>query len=60
MIRSARPEDRAVVEAVVQAAYAIYVGRIGKPPGPMFDDYAELISVGAVSVFDGDGEIRAI
>jgi GNAT superfamily N-acetyltransferase len=59
MIRSARYEDNTVVEAVVRAAYAIYVEHIGKPPGPMFDDYAALIAAGAVSVFD-DGEVRAI
>lgn len=52
MIRRARPPDRAVVEAIVAAAYAIYVERIGKKPGPMLDDYGRLIAAGAVSVLE--------
>ena len=61
MIRRARPEDRVAVEAIVQAAYAIYVDRIGKPPGPMLDDYAGLIEDDIVSVLeDADGTVAAI
>ena len=52
MIRRARAEDRAAVEAIVHAAYAIYIDRIGKPPGPMLDDYARLIADGLVSVLE--------
>jgi ribosomal protein S18 acetylase RimI-like enzyme len=52
MLRTARPEDRAAVEAIVNAAYSIYVERIGKAPGPMLDDYAGLIASGAVSVLE--------
>src|SRR6266700_7868177 len=61
MLRKARPEDRAAVEAIVDAAYSIYVERIGKPPGPMLDDYAGLIAAGAVDVLeDPDGVIVAL
>ncbi|SRR6266851_2088461 len=61
MIRRARPEDRAAVEAIVHAAYAVYVERIGKRPGPMLDDYARLIADGMVSVLaDADRTIAAI
>jgi GNAT superfamily N-acetyltransferase len=61
MIRRARPEDRAAVEAIVDAAYAVYVERIGKPPGPMLDDYAGLIADGMVSVLaDADRTMAAI
>ncbi|HEY4473128.1 MAG TPA: GNAT family N-acetyltransferase [Stellaceae bacterium] len=61
MIRRARPEDRAAVEAIVRDAYSIYIARIGKPPGPMLDDYAALIASEAVSVLEGaDGIIAAI
>ena len=60
MIRRARPEDRAAVEAVVREAYAVYVERIGKPPGPMLDDYIRLIDAGAVSVFETNGAIVAL
>jgi len=61
MLRTALPEDRAAVEAIVDAAYSVYVQRIGKPPGPMLDDYAGLIASGAVSVLeDPDGVIAAL
>jgi GNAT superfamily N-acetyltransferase len=61
VIRSARPEDRPAIEAVVQEAYSIYIERIGKPPGPMLDDYAALIAQGRVSVGeDANGEIAAL
>jgi len=61
MLRTARPEDRAVVEAIVRAAYSIYVARIGKPPGPMLDDYPGLIAASAVNVLEEpDGLIAAI
>jgi GNAT superfamily N-acetyltransferase len=52
MIRCARPADRAPIERIVRAAYGIYVERIGKPPGPMLDDYTALISDGRVSVLE--------
>ena len=60
VIRRARPEDRAAVEAIVRDAYSIYIPRIGKPPGPMLDDYGKLIAEGAVSVLgDADGSIAS-
>ena len=61
MIRRAIPADRESVEAIVAAAYSPYIARIGKPPGPMLDDYAPLIADGAVSVVeDAEGGIAAI
>jgi ribosomal protein S18 acetylase RimI-like enzyme len=60
MIRPAKPADRAAVEAIIAAAYSVYIKRIGKPPGPMLDDYAGLIDAGAVSVFETDGAIAAL
>ena len=61
MIRRAQPTDRAAVEQIVRDAYSLYIERIGKPPGPMLDDYAALIADGTVSVLeDGDGTIVAI
>jgi ribosomal protein S18 acetylase RimI-like enzyme len=45
----------------VAAAYAKFVERIGKPPGPMLDDYAALIAAGAVSVWtEPDGTLTAL
>ena len=61
MIRRAVPADRDAVEAIVAAAYSPYVPRIGKPPGPMLDDYAALIAEGAVSVLEeAGGDIAAL
>jgi GNAT superfamily N-acetyltransferase len=61
MIRRARPEDRKTVEAIVREAYSIYIPCMGKPPGPMLDDYGKLIAEGAVSVLeDGNGAIAAL
>jgi ribosomal protein S18 acetylase RimI-like enzyme len=56
MIRLAEPADRAAIETIVRAAYAVYIPRIGKPPGPMLDDYTRLIADGAVSVIEEAGE----
>jgi ribosomal protein S18 acetylase RimI-like enzyme len=52
MIRLAGPEDRPGVEAVVAAAYRHYIARIGAKPGPMLDDYAQLIVEGRVHVLE--------
>lgn len=61
MIRLAVAADRAAIEAVVAAAYSVYIERIGKTPGPMHDDYAARIAAGAVSVAeDADGTIAAV
>jgi ribosomal protein S18 acetylase RimI-like enzyme len=42
-IRSARAEDATAITVCVTAAYRPYIARIGKPPGPMLDDYNEVI-----------------
>lgn len=61
VIRHSQPEDRAAVEAIVRDAYSIYIPRIGKPPGPMLDDYEKLIADGVVNVLvEDDGGIAAI
>jgi len=61
VIRPAKPEDHDVVAAIVDAAYRGYISRIGKPPGPILDDYRALIAAGAVSVLvDPAGSIVAL
>jgi len=42
-IRKARLCDVSAIQNCVEAAYQHYINRIGKPPGPMLDDYAEVI-----------------
>ena len=60
MIRLAIAADRAAVKAIVRAAYAPYVPRIGREPGPMGDDYAALIQSGRVHVLTHEGRILGI
>ena len=58
--RPAAPQDREAVEATVRAAYSVYIERMGKPPGPMLDNYARLIADHALSVVEEAGEIVAL
>jgi GNAT superfamily N-acetyltransferase len=51
-VRPATPADIAAIEHVVRTAYATYVDRIGKPPGPMLDDYAARVNEGSVRVLE--------
>jgi ribosomal protein S18 acetylase RimI-like enzyme len=61
MIRRAETGDRAAIESIVRAAYSVYIDRIGKPPGPMLDDYSALIEQRAVSILvEGEGTIIAL
>lgn len=49
-IRQAVGADEPGVRACVDAAYAPYVERMGKPPAPMLDEYANLINSGVVYI----------
>jgi GNAT superfamily N-acetyltransferase len=60
IIRPASSADRLTVERIVRAAYTRYIARIGKPPGPMRDDYAQRIADQAVWVLIACGEIAGI
>jgi GNAT superfamily N-acetyltransferase len=60
VIRIASAADTADVHAVVDAAYRCYIPRIGKPPGPMLDDYAERIANDQVWILASGGDIVGI
>ena len=49
-IRQARAEDAGAISDCVAAAYRPYIARIGKPPAPMLENYAETIQRHAVFV----------
>jgi acyl-CoA thioester hydrolase len=49
-LRRARIEDAPAVATCVCEAYAHYIERIGKQPGPMLEDYAEVIQQSQVHV----------
>ena len=46
-IRAANAADVPVIAEIVDQAYRHYIARMGKPPGPMLDDYVARVSEGA-------------
>jgi GNAT superfamily N-acetyltransferase len=58
--RSAEAADAARVAELVDAAYRHYLERIGMLPGPMTDDYAEVICNRQVTVAEHHGAIVGI
>ena len=59
-IRAAATADVPAIAEIVDQAYRHYISRIGKPPGPMLDDYAARVSEGAVWVLEERALIVAI
>ncbi|MGA3003762.1 MAG: GNAT family N-acetyltransferase [Acetobacteraceae bacterium] len=60
IIRAATAADDLAVHAIVDAAYRSYIPRIGKPPGPMLDDYAKRIADGQVWILNNASNIVGI
>ena len=58
--RPATAADVPAIAEIVEQAYRHYISRIGKPPGPMLDDYAARVSEGAVWVLEERAVIAAI
>ena len=59
-IRAATAADVPAIADIVEQAYRHYVARMGKPPGPMLDDYAARVLEGVVSVLEEDAAIAGI
>ena len=59
-IRAATAADVPAIADVVDQAYGHYVARMGKPPGPMFDDYEARVSEGVVWVLEDGAAIAGI
>ncbi len=59
-LRAATGDDLGAVVDIVRSAYAHYVSRIGREPGPMLDDYSGLIRQGRVHVIEHDGTVRGV
>jgi hypothetical protein len=51
-IRGATADDVSGITEIVDQAYRHYIDRMGKPPGPMLDDYAARVSEGVVWVLE--------
>jgi ribosomal protein S18 acetylase RimI-like enzyme len=60
ILRLATADDRDAVVRLAEAAYGVYVERIGKRPAPMDADYAGLIDAGLVTVAERDGALAGI
>src|SRR5438309_2620696 len=59
-IRAATGADVPAIADVVDQAYRHYIARIGKPPGPMLDDYAARVLEGVVWVLEEGSVIAGI
>ena len=59
-IRAATAADLPAITDIVDQAYRHYIARIGKPPGPMLEDYAARVSEGVVWVLEEGAVIAAI
>ena len=58
--RLATAADLPGIRAVVHDAYSPYIARIGRPPGPMLDDYAALVADGRVHVIEHAGCVAGV
>jgi len=59
-IRRARSSDATAMKSCVEAAYRHYIARIGKPPGPMLDDYSKVTQQHEAFVAEEKGEIVGV
>ena len=57
VLRRAGADDAAGIAACVRAAYSPYIERIGQAPGPMLDDYDQVVRDHRVHVIEEDGVI---
>lgn len=60
MIRLANTAEADAMRDVVHAAYGHYIARLGKPPGPMLDDYAQRIADEQAWVLEAGGQVAGI
>jgi ribosomal protein S18 acetylase RimI-like enzyme len=59
-IRPATAADVPAIADIVDQAYRHYIDRMGKPPGPMLDDYAARVREGVVWVLEEEAAIAGI
>jgi hypothetical protein len=59
-IRAATAADVLAIADVVDQAYRHYIARIGKPPGPMLDDYGARVLEGVVWVIEDGAAVAGI
>ena len=59
-IRVATAADVSAIAKIVGEAYRHYIPRIGKPPGPMLDDYAARVSEGVLWVIEEGSTVTGL
>ncbi|CAM3725481.1 GNAT family N-acetyltransferase [Alicyclobacillus pomorum] len=59
-IRIAELHQRQAIAECVDAAYSMYIERIGKNPAPMLTDYTDLISKNLVYTVTDKGELKGL
>jgi ribosomal protein S18 acetylase RimI-like enzyme len=59
-LRPATSGDVAAIKACIDASYGHYVARIGQLPGPMTDDYAEIVRTRRVTVAESSGTVVGV
>ncbi len=59
-IRMAEASDAASMKACVESAYDHYIHRIGKPPGPMLDDYSRVVQQHQAFVAEADDDVVGV
>ncbi len=59
-LRAANPDDLPAIQEIVEQAYSPYIDRMGRPPGPMLDDYAKRIELEQASVAEVDGGVGGL
>ena len=59
-IRAATAADVPAIANIVDQAYRHYIARVGRPPGPMLDDYPARVSEGVVWVVEEGAVIAAM
>jgi ribosomal protein S18 acetylase RimI-like enzyme len=59
-IRAATAADISAITEIVDQAYRHYIARIGKPPGPVLDDYAARVAEGVVWVLEEGAAIAGV
>ena len=60
MLRPATETDVAAITDLVDAAYGPYVERIGMRPGPMDEDYREVVRYLRVTVAESEGALVGV
>ena len=60
LIRLADLDDTTEVARITDAAYVVYMPRLGRKPMPMLDDHAARIARGEVHLLEGDGGVLGL